>query len=71
MDAPNLIAVCFLAFVIVFLLLAFLAAAMRLITALFPERRKALDPAVAAAISTSVATLYPGARVTRIEEKSS
>ena len=41
-----------------------------LITTLFPERRRAIDPVLAAAISTNVARLIPGARVTRIEEDS-
>ena len=71
MDTPNLIAVCSLTFVVVFLLLTFLAIAMRLITALFPDRRKGPDPTLAAAISSSVAMLYSGARVTKIEEESS
>jgi hypothetical protein len=43
---------------------------MQLITVLFPERKAAVDPTVVAAISSTVATLYPGARVTRIEEES-
>ena len=70
MEVTNLFAVCGLAFGAVFVLLAFLALAMHLITLFFPERRSPTDPTVVAAISSTVATLYPGARVTRIEEES-
>jgi len=45
-----------------------LALTIGLITTVFPERRYAIDPALAAAISTTVAQIIPGARVTRIEE---
>jgi len=67
--ATSLFAVCGLAFLIVFLLLSFLAVVMYLITEAFPEREAALGPAMVAAISSTVATLIPGARVTRIEEE--
>jgi len=60
--------VCSIAFIAVFALLAFLAAAMYLITMAFPVRDVGRDAALAAAVATSVATLWPGARVTRIEE---
>jgi hypothetical protein len=43
---------------------------MELITAVFPERRRAMDPAIVAALTTAVASIFPGARVTRIEEDS-
>ena len=69
MIATSLFAVCGLAFLIVFLLLSFLAVVMHLITEAFPEREVALEPAMVAAISSTVATLIPGARVTRIEEE--
>ncbi len=67
----DLFAACCLAFVVVFLLLAVLASVMRLITTLFPEHKVPLDPALVAAISTTVANVYPGARVTKIEENES
>jgi hypothetical protein len=70
LEVLNLFAVCGIAFGAVFLLLAFLAFAMHLITLFFPERRAATDPAMVAAISSTVAALYPGACVTRIEEES-
>ncbi len=66
----NLVQACGIAFGAVFLLLAVLAALMQGITALFPVRRSTVDLAVSAAITSTVATLMNGARVTRIEEDS-
>lgn len=66
----NLVSACGIAFAAVFMLLAVLAGLMQLITLVFPERRAAVDPIVVAAISSTVASVYPGSRVTRIEEKS-
>lgn len=70
MDTTGLIVVSVTAFAVVFAVLAVLAAAMHLITIVFPERVAELDGAVVAAISSTVAVLAPGARVTRIEEES-
>jgi hypothetical protein len=53
----------------VFVLLAGLALTIELITRVFPERLRGIDPTVAATISTAVAAAIPGAVVTRIEEK--
>ena len=66
----NLIAICGTAFASVFILLITMALAIWAITAIFPAREEdqADDAALVAAISTAVATIYPGARVTRIEE---
>jgi hypothetical protein len=69
-ESHSLVAVCGIAFAAVFVLLALLAVAMHAITILFPERKAAIDSHVVAAISSTVASLYPGARVTRIEEES-
>jgi hypothetical protein len=60
--------VCITAFAVVLLALALLAAAMHLITLAFPERALSPDTAIVAAVSSTVAALIPGARVTRIEE---
>ncbi len=70
MEAASLFSACLIALVAVFALLGVLALTIELITAVFPERRHAIDPALAAAISTTVARVIPGARVTRIEEDS-
>ena len=68
MEAASLFSACLIALVAVFALLGVLALTIGLITTVFPERRHAIDPALAAAISTTVAQFIPGARVTRIEE---
>lgn len=70
MEAASLFSACLIALVSVFALLGVLALTIKLITTIFPERRHAIDPALAAAISTVVARVIPGARVTRIEEDS-
>jgi hypothetical protein len=65
----NLLIICGTAFLAVFVLLIVLAVIIRLITAAFPCPDNEDDAMVAAAISAAVATAYPGARVTRIEEQ--
>ena len=70
LEAANLFSACLIALAAVFVLLGVLALTIELITTFFPERRQAIDPVLAAAISTTVAQLIPGARVTRIEEDS-
>jgi hypothetical protein len=68
LEAVHLVSSCLIAMVAVFVLLAALALTIELITRFFPERARAVDPSVAAAISTAVAAAFPGAVVTRIEE---
>lgn len=68
MIATSLVVVSAMVFMVVFAVLAALAAAMRLMTLLFPFRTSGVDAALAAAVSSTVTTLVPGARVTRIEE---
>jgi hypothetical protein len=68
-ESINLIVVSLVAFSAVFLLLTILAAAMHLITLVFPVRKVVADSAFVAAITAAVASAYPGARVTRIEEE--
>jgi hypothetical protein len=69
MDVTGLLAACLTAMAAVFLLLGFLALVMEIITRLFPVRAQAIDPYVVAAVANAVATVVPGARVTRIEEE--
>ncbi|MCW8983762.1 MAG: hypothetical protein OQK55_00340 [Thermoanaerobaculales bacterium] len=70
LEAATVFSACLIALAAVFALLGVLALTIELITTLFPERRQAIDPVLAAAISTTVASVFPGARVTRIEEDS-
>ena len=69
MPTVSLPVVCSIAFVTVFILLAFLAGVMRLIMRLFPVRVASTDVALVAAISSAVSLLYPGGMVTSIEEE--
>jgi hypothetical protein len=69
MGMSDLTAICAIALIFVFALLAFLAGVMVLITALFPERGRELDPVIVAAISGAVGITIPGARVSHIEEE--
>jgi len=66
----DLFSACLIALVSVFTLLGLLAVIMELITFLFPQREERIDPVLVAAITTTVTSIYPGARVTRIEEDS-
>lgn len=64
----DLLTICLSAFIAVFLLLALLAAVMRLILIVFPQHQSATDSAVVAAIHSSVHNFYPGKKITKIEE---
>jgi len=80
----SLLSICMMAFTGVFVLLAILAAVMRLILVVFPYRESdmrktvparaapsasgALDSGIVAAITTIVAAAYPGAKISNIEE---
>ncbi len=82
---PSILSICITAFSAVFLLLAFLAAAMRGITAIFPfkEGEKpieqkitrpavaigALDAPLVAAINQAVNVAFPGTKILHIEEE--
>ena len=68
MESLDLLAICASAFVGVFLLLTVLALVMRLIIVLFPERESAGDSAMIAAVSTVLQTVYPGTKITKVEE---
>lgn len=69
MEQTPLWIICINAFVAVLILLGVLATGMRLLTSLFPEKPKASsDPAWAAAITGAVSVIWPGARVTDIQE---
>ncbi len=65
----NLVAACGIAFGAVFVLLTTLAILMQAITAVFrPPSPPTTDVVVTTAITSTVASLMQGARVTRIEE---
>jgi hypothetical protein len=72
MDSYQLLFVCLSSLLAVFVLLTILAVTMRILVAVFPETLKKLatsDSALLAAITTAVTSIYPGMRVTRVEEE--
>ena len=63
--------ICISSFIGVFLVLVFLAVTMEVITRIFPEKiasAGADDTAVFAGITSTYARLYPGTRISNIEE---
>lgn len=69
MGPPNMLLICVSAFIAVFVLLALLALAMRSLIAVFPERLVKVDPALLAAVSATVSAVFPGTKITRVEEE--
>ena len=70
MTPLDLVMICVTAFAAVFVLLAAVALLMKVINLLFPAGRSAEpDPAALAAVAAVIGTLYPGARITNIEEE--
>ena len=68
MASLELLFICASAFAAVFLLLTFLALVMRLILVIFPYKEPSSDAGLLAAVATVVATIYPGTKVTKVEE---
>ncbi|UCG60760.1 MAG: hypothetical protein JSV52_10535 [Candidatus Zixiibacteriota bacterium] len=68
MPSYELLFVCISAIVVVFFLLAMLALVMRLIMAVFPEKILQSDSAYVAAIASVMSTLFPGTKITKVEE---
>jgi hypothetical protein len=69
MEASQLLLICVAAFVAVFIVLSLLAVIMRVIIIIFPDKVNGSDTALLAAISTSINRLYPGTKITKIEER--
>ena len=68
MPSNELLLICVSAFVVVFFLLAMLALVMRLIMAVFPEKIVQSDSAYVAAIASVMTSLFPGTKITKVEE---
>ncbi|MBZ0264115.1 hypothetical protein K8I28_05560 [bacterium] len=68
MTDPNLLVISLTAFVAVFTLLSLLALVMHFTTLIFPEIARKINATEVAVISSTIQTLIPGAKVTRIEE---
>jgi len=69
MQSAELMLICAVAFLMVFVILAFLAVMMRVIMLFFPERKVKTDTALITAIAAAAQTVFPGTQVTHIEEK--
>jgi hypothetical protein len=69
MESSGLISICTSAFLAVFFILILLALIMRLILILFPAEQGEEDPALIAAITTAINSIYPGSNIIKIEEK--
>ncbi len=67
MEGNELYLICGIAFLVVFLILAILAALMRIILLIFPEKRPGVDAAMIVAVTTAVQNLFPGTKITKIE----
>ncbi len=68
MPEANLLSICATSFLAVFLLLTVLAGVMRLILVVFPQKEAETDPALLGAIASVYNSIYPGTKVTKVEE---
>lgn len=68
MGSPDLLLICGLSFLSVFLILSLLALVMHVITWLLPHKEKQSDAALYAAITATAAQQYPIHRISKIEE---
>lgn len=68
MPTPNLWLACITAFCAVAILLSILAAMMRLILVIFPEKEDSVDTTILAAIASVARQVYPGTKITKVEE---
>jgi len=68
MSSSELLVICVSAFLAVFVLLGILALLMRLILVVFPAKQSTTDTAAIAAMTALAQSMYPGMKVTRVEE---
>jgi hypothetical protein len=68
MDTTNLLAVCTVSFVVVFVVLALMAGLMRVLIRVFPEPVAKVDGPTLAAIAAACSVHNPGTRVTEVKE---
>jgi hypothetical protein len=69
MEPTDLTMICGIAFLIVFIILALLAFLMRIIMLIFPMRAAETDPAMIAAVAATIQSVFPGTKITKLEEK--
>lgn len=68
MEEVNLIFISVIAFAAVLILLTMMAGTIYLLTTLFEEKAERIESPLVAAISASVASVMPGAKVVKIKE---
>jgi len=68
MITSSLLIICVSAFLSVFLLLFILAIVMHLIVIIFPEKASVINPVVIAAVSSTMSSIFPNSKITKIEE---
>lgn len=69
MPSADLVVICLVAFLVVFVILAFLALMMRVIMSVFPEKKMESEAAIIAAIAAVTQTVFPGTQITHVEER--
>ena len=65
----DLLLICGVAFLMVFIILTLLALSMRIIILVFPEKSAKIEAAMIAAVTAAVQTIMPGTKVTKVEEE--
>jgi len=65
----DLFIICGIAFLVVFIILAFLAFLMRITILIFPQKAAKMDSTIVAAIATTVYSIFPGTKISKLEEK--
>ena len=68
METTELLWTCISAFAAVGVLLSVLAVIMRLILVVFPEKEEETDAMMIAAVASVLQTVYPGTKITKVEE---
>ncbi len=68
MASTDLLVICAVAFITVFVILIVLAVIMRLIIIVFPEKVDGFDAAILSVMASTYQTIYPNTKITKIEE---
>ena len=69
METTELYMICGIAFLAVFIILTLLAFLMRIIMLIFPEKVAKVDSALIAAVAAAIQTIFPGTKITKLEER--
>ncbi len=69
METTELYVICGIAFLVVFVILTLLAFLMRIIMLIFPEKVAGIDSTLIAAVASTVQNVFPGTKITKLEER--